>query len=56
LPAVQRGLNAPDAPIGGLISTREERIFQFQKYVQENTAPTCVQTSPAVAAICDHCN
>lgn len=35
LPYVQRGLNATDRPLGGLISTREERIFHFQRYLQE---------------------
>ncbi len=37
LPAVRRGLAAPDSPVGGLISTREERIFQFQEYVSKKT-------------------
>lgn len=34
LPSVQQGLAARDQPQGGLISTREERIFHFQRYVQ----------------------
>jgi phenylpropionate dioxygenase-like ring-hydroxylating dioxygenase large terminal subunit len=57
LPAVQKGLDAPASPVGGLISTREERIFQFQKYVSERTAcPFCDQTSPAEPATCQHGN
>lgn len=35
--AVQRGLQSPQRPAGGLISIREERIFHFQKYVQKLT-------------------
>ncbi len=34
LPRVQRGLNSIDRPMGGLISTREERVFHFQRYIQ----------------------
>jgi choline monooxygenase len=34
LPYVQKGLSAVDRPLGGLISTREERIFHFQSYLQ----------------------
>lgn len=33
IPSVQEGFAALDQPRGGLISTREERIAQFQKYV-----------------------
>jgi choline monooxygenase len=36
-PAVQRGLAAPRHPSGGLVSTREERIFHFQQYVKDAT-------------------
>jgi len=36
MPEVQRGLSAIDRPLGGLISTREERVFHFQHYVQSN--------------------
>lgn len=57
LPAVQQGLSAPDSPIGGLISTREERIFQFQKFVQDQTAgPISAESCVASTAICDPCN
>jgi phenylpropionate dioxygenase-like ring-hydroxylating dioxygenase large terminal subunit len=42
LPAIQRGLQSADEPLGGLISTREERIFHFQKYVQKKTQPAAV--------------
>ena len=35
LPYVQRGLQAADQPLGGLISTREERIYHFQRYIDE---------------------
>ncbi len=45
LPAVHRGLVAPDAPVGGLISTREERIFQFQEYVRKKTNEICGDAS-----------
>ncbi|XZE54404.1 aromatic ring-hydroxylating oxygenase subunit alpha [Planctomycetaceae bacterium SH139] len=34
LNACQQGLSAVEHPRGGLISTREERIFHFQQYVQ----------------------
>ncbi|PQO44277.1 aromatic ring-hydroxylating oxygenase subunit alpha [Blastopirellula marina] len=34
---VHAGLSAPEEPMGGLISTREERIFHFQKYVERET-------------------
>ena len=33
---VQGGMSARDKPLGGLISTREERIVHFQKYIQSN--------------------
>lgn len=57
LPAVQKGLDAPEAPVGGLISTREERIFQFQKFVLERTrGPGCAHSSPSEAEICEQCN
>ena len=32
-PGIQRGVSAADWPCGGLISIREERIFEFQEYV-----------------------
>jgi phenylpropionate dioxygenase-like ring-hydroxylating dioxygenase large terminal subunit len=35
LSSVQRGMNSPERPHGGLISVREERIFQFQRYVHD---------------------
>jgi phenylpropionate dioxygenase-like ring-hydroxylating dioxygenase large terminal subunit len=37
LPYVQSGLQAADRPLGGLISTREERVFHFQRYIQAST-------------------
>jgi choline monooxygenase len=37
-PAIQRGLGAPRHPSGGLVSTREERVFHFQNYVKTATA------------------
>lgn len=40
LPHIQRGLQSADEPKGGLISTREERIFHFQNYIQQKTQPT----------------
>jgi len=30
---VQKGLNSIDQPLGGLISTREERVYHFQHYI-----------------------
>lgn len=39
LPDVQTGLTSPVQPKGGLISTREERVFEFQKYIQRTTSP-----------------
>lgn len=43
LPHVQQGIEARDQPMGGLISTREERIFHFQRYLldQLNDAEPC---------------
>lgn len=35
LPAVQRGLDSPRRSGRGLISMREERIFHFQRYLQQ---------------------
>ena len=34
LPSIQKGLQSPDLPNGGLISVREERIHHFQKAIQ----------------------
>jgi len=39
MPDIQSGLQSPQqATGGGLISTREERIFHFQRYIKEATA------------------
>ena len=46
LPGVQRGLSAVDQPLGGLISTREERVVHFQNYVQ---ASLPAEPQPAAA-------
>ena len=46
LPGVQLGLAAPAHPSGGLISTREERIFHFQQYVLEQTGDEHSLTAP----------
>jgi len=46
LPSVQQGLRSPLQPPGGLISIREERVFHFQKYVQEHTAQITKTESP----------
>lgn len=35
--ALQRGLASPEHASGGLISVREERLFQFQRYIQRAT-------------------
>lgn len=37
LPCIQRGLEAGEHPSRGLISIREERLYHFQKFIQENT-------------------
>lgn len=37
LNCVQQGLEAPSQPLGGLISTREERVFHFQEYIKRKT-------------------
>lgn len=40
-PGIQRGTTAPDRPHGGgLISTREERIFAFQRYLLRELGPS----------------
>ena len=41
--AVQRGLQSPQLPRGGLISAREERIFHFQKMIAEITGVETVE-------------
>lgn len=47
MPDVQRGMMAHDRPLGGLISTREERITHFQQFVQAATdAATQCRTEP----------
>ena len=59
--AVQRGLQSPRIPRGGLISAREERIFHFQKMVAEATGTPTVEnanrfesaTDPANPAVSD---
>jgi len=35
--ALQKGLGSPEHASGGLISIREERLFHFQRYIQEAT-------------------
>lgn len=35
LAEMQAGLDAAEGPTGGLISTREERVFHFQSYVEQ---------------------
>jgi choline monooxygenase len=37
LPSIQEGLSSPELPYGGLISTREERIAHFQRYIHRKT-------------------
>lgn len=37
LPDVQRGVESPDKPSGGLISAREERVFHFQEFIHKAT-------------------
>lgn len=36
-PSIQRGLESPIQPGGGLVSIREERVFHFQKYILDRT-------------------
>jgi phenylpropionate dioxygenase-like ring-hydroxylating dioxygenase large terminal subunit len=60
--ALQRGLESPTLPRGGLISTREERIFYFQRFVLEqtqgeplaDTAEAAVATPPEACVCADH--
>ncbi|EAQ79140.1 aromatic ring-hydroxylating oxygenase subunit alpha [Blastopirellula marina] len=40
LPHIQAGLAAADEPTGGLISTREERVFHFQNYIERASQMT----------------
>jgi hypothetical protein len=50
LPDVQRGLESGEKPRGGLISTREERIAHFQRYIEQQTRcadPPFSRTQPA---------
>ena len=37
-PRIQKGINSPQHPKGGLISIREERLFAFQNYVLKAVA------------------
>lgn len=46
LPRIQRGLNSPVAPSGGVVSAREERIFHFQRYVIEHCGGCVEGTEP----------
>lgn len=46
MPGVQAGMTAVAHPSGGLISAREERIFQFQQHVLERTAATANGVAP----------
>ncbi len=43
MPALQKGLDAPVHASEGLISVREERLFQFQKYIQRRGSPVELQ-------------
>ena len=55
LPSIQRGMSAPIHPHGGLISVREERVFHFQRFVQqacESAAATCVHAVGNEAVPC----
>lgn len=53
LPHVQRGLDSHDAPLGGLISTREERIVHFQQYLldQVNRGSCCAHCAASNHAL-----
>lgn len=37
LPAIQQGIQSPTRPSAGLISIREERLFHFQRYIEQAT-------------------
>lgn len=53
LKSVQLGLESPEQPPGGLISTREERVFHFQNYIQRTTgdaAPSHKQAADETTA------
>ncbi|XZE54405.1 aromatic ring-hydroxylating oxygenase subunit alpha [Planctomycetaceae bacterium SH139] len=47
-PAIQAGLNSPHHPGSGLVSTREERVFHFQKYLLDNASafPASIPSGP----------
>ena len=47
MPDVQGGLMAIDRPMGGLISTREERITHFQQFVQAATDAATADSTTA---------
>jgi phenylpropionate dioxygenase-like ring-hydroxylating dioxygenase large terminal subunit len=55
MPDVQRGVSAVDQPLGGLISTREERVFYFQRYVNDQV-PQKGQSLPDAAAVGEPAN
>ncbi len=67
-PSIQRGLQSPIQPSGGLVSIREERVFHFQKYILDRTAnrdhgensqpvsPTSSAIPPIPTAGCSACS
>ena len=60
-PCIQQGLQSPVQPSGGLVSTREERVFHFQNYVLDNTTklqdpqPHAIVPSPSGSQNCSAC-
>lgn len=53
--AVQRGLNSPENPKGGLISAREERIHHFQRMIADATTPNRDPNVCQVSNLLDNC-
>lgn len=46
LPKVQQGIEAADAPTGGLLSRREERVAHFQAYIARETGISALHALP----------
>lgn len=44
---IQRGMKSPAQPPGGLISAREERVFHFQRFVQDSLEARVGAIAPA---------
>jgi phenylpropionate dioxygenase-like ring-hydroxylating dioxygenase large terminal subunit len=55
LPAVQRGIEAVDTPVGGLLSRREERCSHFQAYIARETNVPTMHDLPDFPTIDGNC-